>query len=80
MLLDTNEIHVFAAPLSGMISEERFAVLNDDERERAKRLISPLHRQRFIAAHVILREILSLYLDTSPGSLQFTFKIGRAHV
>lgn len=77
MLLDTNEIHVFAAPLSEKISDERFAVLNDDERERAKRLLSPLHRQRFIAAHVILREILSLYVNTRPDSLQFTFSSHR---
>lgn len=77
MLLDTNEIHVFAAPLSGVISEERYAILNDDERERAKRLISPLHRQRFIAAHVILREILSRYVNTRPDSLQFTFSSHR---
>ncbi len=77
MLLDKNEIHIYAAPLSGVIAEERFAVLNADERERAQRLISPLHRQRFIAAHVMLREILSLYLPTDAASLQFAFSSRR---
>lgn len=73
MQIDTHEIHVFAAPLSGPISEERAAVLNADERERANRLISPLHRQYFIAAHVVLREILGHYLEAAPASIQFTF-------
>lgn len=73
MQIGKNEIHVYAASLSETISEERFAILSQDDRERAARLISPLHQQRFIAAHVILRELLGLYLNITPASLQFKY-------
>lgn len=73
MHLNKNEIHVLVAPLTEMISDERSAVLNHDERERAMRLLSPLHQQRFIASHVILREILGLYLHADPAILQFAY-------
>ena len=45
------------------------SVLSRDERERAERLISEDHRRRSIAAHAILRLILSRYCGASPVQL-----------
>lgn len=55
---------VHAAELAGL---ER--LLNQDERERAERLIDRLIRNRFIAGRGLLREILAEYLNQSPASL-----------
>jgi len=45
------------------------SVLSHDERVRAERLISEEHRRRSIAAHAILRLILSRYCGASPVQL-----------
>ncbi len=45
------------------------SILSHDERERAERLISEGHRRQSIAAHAMLRLILSRYCDISPEQL-----------
>lgn len=45
------------------------SILSHDERERAERLISEEHRHRSIAAHAMLRMILSRYCGASPEQL-----------
>jgi 4'-phosphopantetheinyl transferase len=45
------------------------SLLSRDERERAERLISEGHRRQFIAAHAMLRTILSRYCGASPEQL-----------
>lgn len=45
------------------------ALLSDEERNRAGRLVSEEHRRRHIAAHAGLRWILSRYVPQHPGRL-----------
>jgi 4'-phosphopantetheinyl transferase len=67
-------VHVWAIPLTFGSStlEELQACLSPDEAERAARFHFPLHRDRFIAGHGVLRLLLSRYLGTRPASLEFT--------
>jgi 4'-phosphopantetheinyl transferase len=46
-------------------------ILSTDESERAARFHFPIHRDRFIAAHGCLRDILTRYLPLDPRSLSF---------
>src|SRR5512147_1351054 len=45
------------------------SVLSRDEQERAERLISEEHRRRSVAAHAMLRTILSRYCGAAPEQL-----------
>jgi 4'-phosphopantetheinyl transferase len=45
------------------------SVLSRDEQERAERLISEGHRRRSVAAHAMLRAILSRYCGAAPEQL-----------
>jgi 4'-phosphopantetheinyl transferase len=47
--------------------------LSADERERASRFRFTRDRVRFIGARGLLREILALYLNASPGRLSFDY-------
>jgi 4'-phosphopantetheinyl transferase len=47
-------------------------MLSTDESERAVRFHFPIHRDRFIAAHGYLRDILTRYLPFAPSSLSFS--------
>jgi len=47
--------------------------LSADERERASRFRFARDRNRFIGARGLLREILALYLNASPGRLSFGY-------
>jgi 4'-phosphopantetheinyl transferase len=48
------------------------AVLTPEERERAARFHAAQHRDRFIAAHGLLRQLLGDLLNLSPAALRFT--------
>jgi 4'-phosphopantetheinyl transferase len=48
-------------------------VLTESERQRAAKLIDPVHRDRWIVARGFLREILSKYLDLNPEQIVFTY-------
>lgn len=46
------------------------ALLSDEERLRAARLRRPADRERFVAAHALLREVLALYEGGEPARLE----------
>jgi 4'-phosphopantetheinyl transferase len=48
------------------------SALSADESQRAARFHFPGDRQRFIAAHGCLRDILARYLNCAPGQLNFS--------
>lgn len=75
MQLSINEIHVYVVPLDITTEEtsRQIKLLNEAEKHRAGRLISPLHQRRFIAAHAALRQILSNYLNLAPHIISFRF-------
>lgn len=47
--------------------------LSGEERARADRFVTPLHRDRFIAGRGRLREILARYVDEAPQALGFAY-------
>jgi 4'-phosphopantetheinyl transferase len=46
-------------------------ILAPDERERAARFHAQIHRERFVAAHGLMRQTLASLLDESAAALQF---------
>jgi 4'-phosphopantetheinyl transferase len=48
-------------------------LLDDDERTRARALLDPAHRRRFIASHGAVRVILGHRLGAPPGSLRWRY-------
>lgn len=70
MQIEPHEVHIFSADLD-LEDYADFALLSAEESERALRFHSPLHRQRFIAAHSLLRKILSLYTNTPAHEIIF---------
>jgi 4'-phosphopantetheinyl transferase len=76
----SNEVHVWAAPLSVTTADlAAFAgMLSTSERERAAKFKFDVHRNRFIAGRGWLRSILGRYLQTDPALLDFTYsKLGK---
>jgi 4'-phosphopantetheinyl transferase len=73
-LLD-DEVHIWRASLEmDSAALRRFErVLADDERIRAERLIFDRDRNRFIAARVILRDVLGRYLQRPPHTIDFIY-------
>lgn len=54
--------------------EDEWALLADDERERALRLILPSKRRQSVRARAALRRVLALYLpNTEPAALPFRY-------
>lgn len=49
------------------------SLLGERQRTRAARMRHQPYRERYVRAHAGLREILSRYLDTPPGSLRFDY-------
>ena len=47
-------------------------LLNDDERERYRRLKFPQHQREYLASHALLRTALSCYADMDPVAWRFT--------
>jgi 4'-phosphopantetheinyl transferase len=66
-----SEVHVTRLILQGG-TEDRWAVLSGDERDRAARLHSAEHRRRFVVAHWGMRTILARYRDEAAASLRFS--------
>jgi 4'-phosphopantetheinyl transferase len=72
------EIHVWQAAL-GMEKEQSpgyYDLLSDIEKARAERLRIEIARQRFIAAHANLRQVLGKYLHQAPSELVFETAAG----
>lgn len=72
-VLRPDEVHVWGVSLEGdeSSSARHDRLLSTDERERASRFVSPVHRQQFAAAHGALRLILSQYSHRRPQDLHF---------
>jgi 4'-phosphopantetheinyl transferase len=71
MQIGPGEIHVWLENLALSPFRENASLLSQEEDARAQRLQSPIHKQRFIAARCVLRQIISLYTQTSPQELVF---------
>jgi 4'-phosphopantetheinyl transferase len=66
-------VHVWRIPLNPLapLLARLESWLSDDERERANRFRFDNHREKFIAAHGCLRDILARYLSMTPEALHF---------
>lgn len=75
MQLKNHEIDVWTIELAltAEQTEQQFSLLDKEERLRANRYHSSIHRERFIAAHAALRNILSGYLGITPESVNFAY-------
>ena len=73
--LETQAVHVWAAPLS-LATEQIEALeslLSSDELERADRFRFPHLRSRYVAARGSLRVLLGRYLEREPAALEFNY-------
>jgi len=71
-----DELHVWFIDLKRHDSPHVFdGMLSSEESLRAAKFVSERDRMRFVVAHSALRQILSLYLGVSPGSI--VFEVGR---
>ena len=73
--LGSDVVHVWRATLDRpAVQLERFAAsLSNGERVRAGRLLLPVHRNAFVAARGILRELLAGYLGADAPRLRFIY-------
>src|SRR2546423_3305318 len=73
--LEGDEIHVWRAYLNQTQPRlsELWTWLSADERERAKRFHFRRDCDRYVAAHGVLRDILSRYLRTTPDQIRFFY-------
>jgi 4'-phosphopantetheinyl transferase len=70
-----NEVHVWRENLDNVKPLLEFTqILSEDELVRARRFHFEQHRQRFIAARGILRNILSRYLNIEPSQIKFGYE------
>lgn len=75
LVVADREVHVWRAqrePSSSQV-EWLLGILTEDEITRANRFSFERDRQRFVAARVILRSILSRYIVISPGQIRFNY-------
>ncbi len=71
-----NEVHIWRENLDDAIPllEDLTRILSEDELVRAKRFHFEQHRQRFIAARGILRNILGRYLNVEASKIKFGYE------
>jgi 4'-phosphopantetheinyl transferase len=69
--LDAGAVHLWLVELAG-VEQSQVEKLSVEERVRAERFVHPLDRTRYIAAHAILRSLLSDYVNLAPEELNFT--------
>lgn len=76
--LDPHVVHVWSLRLDlSRAAHERLAsVLSAEEASRAERFVVPADRRRYLAAHGLLRVILSGYLGVRPEDVAFTMRPG----
>ncbi|MEE9452495.1 MAG: 4'-phosphopantetheinyl transferase superfamily protein [Gammaproteobacteria bacterium] len=75
LTLTANEVHIWRRPLlaEAVREQENFALLSEDERQRAQRFYFAKHRRRFTMARAGLRKILSHYLPAPPENVHFSY-------
>lgn len=68
-----DDVHLWGVSLTAEDGEiaDIEAWLSADEQARAARLLSKVHRQRFVAAHGAVRLVLSRYCEMKPQNLAF---------
>src|SRR5450432_1640304 len=67
--LSPGAVHVWGWSLNvapGKVFPGNESALSAEERARADRFVSPIHRARFVASHSGLRQVLSGYLRVKP--------------
>ena len=72
---ETAEIHLWTeepGPMGGLDWEAALAVLDAEERRRAERFYFDRDRRIFVAAHALLRRLISSLLPAAPESWSFT--------
>jgi 4'-phosphopantetheinyl transferase len=69
--LRPDEVHVWRVDIGERGSSGSMAALSETERVRAARIRFDADRERFVASHAALREILASCLDVAPASLEF---------
>jgi 4'-phosphopantetheinyl transferase len=73
--LITRQPHVWLIPLNcnETLLANKFNSLAAEEKQRAQRFHFPIHKQRFIAAHSAMREILSRYTQIPAAEISYTY-------
>jgi 4'-phosphopantetheinyl transferase len=73
--LAPGDVHLWCARLDQQADSlaEFTTTLSPGERERAKRLLHTVDRDRFVLRRGILRAILSLYLDVAPSKVRLAY-------
>ena len=71
----SREVHIWRAGLDlpRGTTARLSATLSSGERERSARFRFERDRQRFIAAHGVLRDVLARYLRTAPGRISYRY-------
>lgn len=74
-LIGNQSVHLWHVVLNEFFDKEAYylSLLNSEELARANRFHFPIHRQRFIIARAMLREILSLYTHIPPQDIIFAY-------
>ncbi|MBV6626441.1 MAG: 4'-phosphopantetheinyl transferase superfamily protein [Rivularia sp. (in: Bacteria)] len=72
----SNEVHIWRENLDNVkpLLEDLTQILSEDELVRARRFHFEMHRQRFIAARGILRNILGRYLNIEASKIEFGYE------
>jgi 4'-phosphopantetheinyl transferase len=75
--LGPNEVHVWTMHLDLPEPAQRWAerVISGDEAARAGRLVRAPDRRRFVAAHGLLRFLVSRYMGVEPAMIQFEVSV-----
>lgn len=72
-VLGEDVVHLWRFPLA--CQQPLAHLLEEQELERARRLLSPALARAFVVARARLRQILAIYLDLDPQSLRFSYGI-----
>ncbi|MGH8563586.1 MAG: 4'-phosphopantetheinyl transferase family protein [Gammaproteobacteria bacterium] len=73
--IEGHEVHVWQLGLEplGEPMSDLASCLSQDERERAARFRFAIHRRRWVAARMAMRQVLARYTGATPASLRFRY-------
>jgi 4'-phosphopantetheinyl transferase len=71
--LPADQVHVWLANLDSYPAEDLKSLLSNDEVKRAERFHFEKHRNHFIVARGLLRQLLAAYLNTAAIDLKFDY-------
>ncbi len=73
--LERGEVQVWFARLDRTPARlaRMLTILNPDEAARAARFVMDVHRNRFVAARALLRDLLAGYLAEPPAAIHFAY-------